>query len=153
MEKEKMLIAVAGDHAGYPLKQSIIQYLEKEGYAYKDYGCYGGERAEYPVYGEKAARAVASGECTCGLIFCGTGIGISIAANKVRGIRCAACSDSFSAEYSRMHNDANMLALGARVIGPGLAEQLVKLFLTTDFEGGRHKTRIDMFDDIESRNA
>jgi ribose 5-phosphate isomerase B len=144
------MIALASDHAGYPLKKSIIEYLESKSYAYKDYGC-GGEKCDYPVYGEKAARAVASGECECGLIFCGTGIGISIAANKVKGIRCACCSDTYSAEFSRLHNDANMLALGARVVGPGLAEKIVELFLTTDFEGGRHKTRIDMFSDIEKK--
>lgn len=147
---DNRIIAVASDHAGYPLKQSIIEYLEANGYAYKDFGC-GGEKVDYPMYGETAARAVASGECSCGLIFCGTGIGISIAANKVKGIRCACCSDAFSAKYTRMHNDANMLALGARVVGPGLAELLVELFLTTGFEGGRHKTRIDLYDEIENR--
>lgn len=145
---ENKVIAVASDHAGYPLKKSIIEYLEARGYAYKDFGC-GGEKVDYPVYGETAARAVASGECYCGLIFCGTGVGISIAANKVKGIRCACCTDAYSAEYSRLHNDANMLALGARVIGPGLAEKLVELFLTTEFEGGRHQTRVDLINALD----
>lgn len=145
---ENKKIAVASDHAGYPLKKVIIEYLQATGYEFKDYGC-SGERCDYPVYGEKAARAVASGECDLGIIICGTGIGISIAANKIKGIRCACCSDAYSAEYSRLHNNANMLALGARVIGPGLAETLVELFLNSEFEGGRHKTRVDMFSDIE----
>jgi len=145
---ESKIIAVASDHAGYPLKKSIIEYLEAKGYAYKDFGC-GGEKCDYPVYAEKAAHAVASGECYRGIIFCGTGIGISIAANKVKGIRCACCSDAYSAEYSRLHNDANMLALGARVVGPGLAEKLVELFLTTEFQGGRHKSRVDLITALE----
>jgi len=147
---ENKVIAVASDHAGYPLKKSIIEYLEAKGYVYKDFGC-GGEKVDYPVYGETAARAVASGECYRGLIFCGTGIGISIAANKVKGIRCACCTDAYSAEYSRLHNDANMLALGARVIGPGLAEKLVEIFLTTEFEGGRHQTRVDLINALDGK--
>lgn len=146
------LIAIASDHAGYDLKQHIIRYLEEKGYQYKDFGC-DGERVDYPICGERAARAVASGECCCGLIFCGSGIGISITANKVEGIRCACCSDAYSAEFSRLHNDANMLALGGRVVGPGLAVKLVDLFLTTEFEGGRHQNRLDLITDIDSRRA
>ena len=146
------LIAVASDHAGYELKQHIIGYLEEKGYPYKDLGC-GGEKTDYPVCGERAARAVASGECCCGLIFCGTGVGISIAANKVNGIRCACCSDAYSAEFSRLHNDANMLALGARVVGAGLAVKLVEMFLTTEFEGGRHKDRVDLIMNLENRDT
>jgi ribose 5-phosphate isomerase B len=142
------VIAIASDHAGYPLKKSIIEYLEAKGYEYRDFGC-DGEECDYPLYGEKAARAVASGECYRGLLFCGTGIGISIAANKVKGIRCACCSDAYSAEYSRLHNDANMLAMGARVVGPGLAEKLVEIFLTAEFEGERHRRRVDLISDLD----
>ncbi|NLM61574.1 MAG: ribose 5-phosphate isomerase B [Clostridiales bacterium] len=143
------MIAVASDHAGYPLKQHIIGYLEEMGYRYKDFGC-NGERSDYPVYAERAAKAVASGECCCGLLFCGTGIGISIAANKIKGIRCACCSDAYSAEFSRLHNDVNMLALGSRVVGTGLAVKLVELFLTTEFEGGRHKDRVDLIMELDA---
>ncbi|MGI6038782.1 MAG: ribose 5-phosphate isomerase B [Eubacteriales bacterium] len=146
------LIAVASDHAGFELKQHIIGYLEEKGYPYKDFGC-DGEKSDYPVCGERAARAVASGECCCGLVFCGTGIGISISANKINGIRCACCSDTYSAEFSRLHNDANMLALGGRVVGTGLAEKLVHLFLTTEFEGGRHKDRVDLIMRLEKRDT
>ncbi|MGI6576801.1 MAG: ribose 5-phosphate isomerase B [Eubacteriales bacterium] len=149
---EHNIIAVASDHAGYPLKQLIIEHLEKMGYRYKDFGC-AGERVDYPIYAERAARAVASGECCCGLLFCGTGIGISIAANKIKGIRCASCSDSYSVKFSRLHNDANMLALGARVVGSGLAVQLVELFLKTEFEGGRHQQRVDLITNLDNRSG
>ena len=116
------MIALGSDHGGYGLKQEIIRYLEEKGIEYKDYGCYDERPCDYPVYGKKAAQAVASGECEKGILICGTGIGISIAANKVKGIRAALCHDVFSAKATREHNDANMLAMGARVVGPGLAQ-------------------------------
>ena len=112
------MIALGSDHGGYGLKQEIIRYLEEKGIEYKDYGCYDERPCDYPVYGKKAAQAVASGECEKGILICGTGIGISIAANKVKGIRAALCHDVFSAKATREHNDANMLAMGARVVGP-----------------------------------
>ena len=137
-----MKIALGSDHGGYALKCDIIQLLEKLGHTYKDFGCYSTESCDYPDFGEAAARAVASGEYDCGIVICTTGIGISIAANKVKGIRCALCSDPLSAEMTRRHNDANMLAMGAGMVGPNLAERIVEAFLNTDFEGGRHARRV-----------
>ena len=125
--------------------------MEAAGYAYKDFGTYTADSCDYPVYGEAVARAVASGEYERGIIICGTGIGISISANKVKGIRAALCGDCYSAEMTRRHNDANVLALGARVLGPGLALKIVDTFLTTDFEGGRHARRIAKIHEIEER--
>ena len=137
------MIALGSDHGGYGLKQEIIRYLEEKGIEYKDYGCYDERPCDYPVYGKKAAQAVASGECEKGILICGTGIGISIAANKVKGIRAALCHDVFSAKATREHNDANMLAMGARVVGPGLALMIVDTFLNTPFsEDERHIRRI-----------
>ena len=131
------MIALGSDHGGYGLKQEIIRYLEEKGIQYKDYGCYDERPCDYPVYGKKAAQAVASGECEKGILICGTGIGISIAANKVKGIRAA-----------REHNDANMLAMGARVVGPGLALMIVDTFLNTEFSHAeRHQNRIDQLED------
>lgn len=147
----KLKIAIASDHAGYPLKEEIKKFLDARGYDFIDLGN-NGERTDYPIYGEKAANAIVSGECKLGIIICGTGIGISIAANKVKGIRCACCSDIYSAEYARLHNDANMLAFGSRVVGVGLAEKLVEKFLTTEFEGGRHATRVDLISSLDNRH-
>ena len=115
------MIAIASDHAGLPLKREIMKLLDERSLEYRDFGTYTEDSCDYPVFGEAAARAVASGECEKGLLFCGTGIGISLTANKVHGIRCAVCSDAYSAKMSRAHNDANMLALGARVVGIDLA--------------------------------
>ena len=143
------MIALGSDHAGLPLKLEIIKLLEEKGLEFKDYGVYSGERADYPVYGRLAAQAVAEGTCERGLIFCGTGIGISIAANKVPGIRCAVCSEGYSAVMSRQHNDCNMLALGARVVGVDLARMIVSQWLEAEFEGGRHAGRVDMMMKIE----
>jgi len=145
------MIALGSDHAGYDLKQEIIAYLKEKGIEYKDYGTYSKESCDYPDFGEAAARAVASGECEKGILICGTGIGIGMAANKVRGIRCAICSDCYSAEMSRRHNDANMLSIGARVMGSGLALKIVEIFLSTEFEGGRHEKRVKKIMDIETR--
>lgn len=142
------MIALGSDHGGYGLKQEIIRYLEEKGIEYKDYGCYDERPCDYPVYGKQAAQAVASGECEKGILICGTGIGISIAANKVKGIRAALCHDVFSAKATREHNDANMLAMGARVVGPGLALMIVDTFLNTEFSHAeRHQNRIDQLED------
>lgn len=147
-----MKIALGSDHGGYELKQAIMKHLQEEGYEFTDLGCYSLESCDYPIYGEKVAKAVANKEFDFGILCCGTGIGISISANKVKGIRAACCSDCFSAKYTRMHNDANILCMGGRVVGSGLANQMVDLFLTTPFEGGRHQKRIDLIKEIENKN-
>ena len=143
------MIALGSDHAGLPLKLEIIKLLEERGLAYKDYGTTGPERVDYPVYGRLAAEAVARGECERGLIFCGTGVGISLAANKVPGIRCVVCSDCYTAVLSRNHNDTNMLSLGARVVGVDLARMIVSMWLDAGFEGGRHAQRVGLISQIE----
>lgn len=127
--------------------QKVKAHLEEKGLEYKDFGTYSTESCDYPIYAKAAAKAVASGECDRGILICGTGIGISIAANKVKGIRAALCSDCFSAEMTRRHNNANMLAMGARVLGEGLALKIVDTFLETEFDGGRHAHRVDMIED------
>lgn len=148
MKEDKQMIALGSDHGGYGLKQEIIRHLEEKGIEYKDYGCYDESPCDYPVFGRKAAQAVASGECEKGILICGTGIGISIAANKIKGIRAALCHDVFSAKATREHNDANMLAMGARVVGPGLALMIVDTFLNTEFSNAeRHQKRIDMLEE------
>lgn len=144
------MIALGSDHAGLPLKLEIIKLLEERGLAYRDYGTNTLDSCHYPVYGRLAAEAVASGQCERGLIFCGTGVGISIAANKVRGIRCVVCSDCYSAVMARQHNDANMLALGARVVGVDLARMIVAHWLDAQFEGGRHALRVELIGQIEA---
>ncbi|MBR6259152.1 MAG: ribose 5-phosphate isomerase B [Oscillospiraceae bacterium] len=144
-------IALGCDHGGYALMQEIKKYLEEAGLPYEDFGTYSSESCDYPVFAEKTARAVASGECSKGILICGTGIGMSICANKIRGIRCALCGDCFSAEFTRRHNDANMLAMGARVTGPGLAVKIAETFLNTGFEGGRHQRRIKLMMELENR--
>ena len=140
------MIAIGCDHGGYDLKLEIIKYLEEKGLQYKDFGC-NGESCDYPIYAEKVANAVVSGECEKGILICGTGVGISIAANKHKGIRCALCSDCFTAQATREHNDSNVLAMGARVIGPGLAIKITDIFLNTAFsEDERHARRIKMIE-------
>ncbi len=142
------MIAIGSDHGGFELKKEIMAHLDARGLEYKDFGTYSDASCDYPVYGKAVAKAVASGECERGIIICGTGIGISIAANKVHGIRAALCGDCFSAEATRQHNDANVLALGARVIGPGLALKIVDTFLDTPFSNSeRHIRRIEMIED------
>ena len=137
------MIALGCDHGGYPLMKEIIKYLDSEKIEYKNFGTYSEESCDYPVYAKAAANAVAKGVCEKSILICGTGIGISITANKIKGIRCALCHDCFSAKATREHNDANMLAMGARVIGPGLAVEIVKNFLNTDFSNDeRHIRRI-----------
>ncbi len=144
------MIALGNDQAGYGLKQEVIKFLEEKNIPYKDYGSYNEDSVDYPVYAKKVAHAVADGECEKGILICGTGIGISIAANKVKGIRAALCHDTFSAQATREHNDANILAMGARVIGPGLALKIVETFLNTDFSGAeRHARRISMLEEEE----
>ena len=142
------MIAIGSDHGGFELKKEVMAHLDARGLEYKDFGTYSDASCDYPVYGKAVAKAVASGECERGIIICGTGIGISIAANKLHGIRAALCGDCFSAEATRQHNDANVLALGARVVGPGLALKIVDTFLDTPFSNGeRHIRRIEMIED------
>ena len=143
------MIALGCDFVGYILKQHVIEYLESEGIEYKDYGTYDTEKCDYPVYGLAAAKAVAGGECEKGLLFCGTGVGISLVANKVHGIRCVVCSEPYSAALARQHNDANMLAMGTRVVGSELAKMIVREFLNNDFMGGIHEKRVEMITKIE----
>ena len=144
-----MKIAIGCDHGGYLLKQDILIWLEENDYEFEDFGCYNTESVDYPIYAEKVARAVASGECEKGIVICTTGIGVSMAANKVKGIRCALCGDSYSAEMTRRHNDANVLAMGAGIIGPNMAKKITEVFLTTAFEGGRHARRVGLLDSIQ----
>ncbi len=146
------MIALGNDHGGYELKQEVIAYLEKNQIAYRDYGSYDTQAVDYPLYARKVTKAIQSGECEKGILICGTGIGISIAANKCKGIRAALCSDCFSAEATRQHNDANILVMGGRVVGPGLAVKIVDTFLNTEFSGDeRHARRIGLIevDDAE----
>lgn len=143
------MIAIGNDHGGFQLKGAVTGLLDKMGLEYKDFGTYSQESCDYPVFAEAVAKAVASGECDRGILICGTGIGISIAANKVRGIRAANCADCFSAEFCRRHNDANILALGARTLGEGLALKITEIFLTTPFDGGRHARRVELISEIE----
>ena len=143
------MIAIGCDHGGFALKQEVMRHLDELGLAYKDFGTYSEESCDYPIYGEAVARAVAGGECERGILICGTGIGISISANKVKGIRAALCGDCYSAEMTRRHNDANMLAIGAGFTGKNLAERMVEVFLSTDFEGGRHERRVNKLNAIQ----
>ena len=145
------MIAIGSDHAGFGLKQEILEYFEEQGIEYTDLGTYDTESCDYPIYGEKVARAVTSGQAKYGIAICGTGNGIAMTANKIKGIRCALCSDSYSAELARRHNDANMLAIGSRVTGDGLARMIVEAFLNTQFAGGRHIRRIGMIGALEER--
>ena len=142
------MIAIASDHGGYNLKEHIKAYLVAKGISCQDFGTDSTASCDYPVFGKAAAEAVASGACEKGIVICTTGIGISIAANKVAGIRCAHCTDPLSAEMTRRHNDANVLALGAGITGPNLAKRMVEVFLNTDFEGGRHARRVAQLDAI-----
>ena len=143
------MISIGSDHGGYRLKEHIKAYLTAKGIEVLDCGCDSLDSCDYPVYGKAAAEAVANGTCEKGIVICTTGIGISISANKVKGIRCALCADSFSAEMTRRHNDANMLAMGAGIVGTNLAERMVDVFLSTEFEGGRHERRVNLMVGIE----
>ena len=143
------MIAIGSDHGGYALKEHIKAYLTSKGLTCLDVGCESLESCDYPIYGKAVGEAVASGKCEKGIVICTTGIGISISANKVKGIRAALCADSFTAEMTRRHNDANVLALGAGIVGPNLADRIVDVFLSTEFEGGRHERRVNLMIDIE----
>ena len=145
----KTRIIVSSDHADIPMRRAIVAHIEAKGCEVEDIGPTTNESTNYPTHGEAAARKVASGDCQLGVIMCGTGQGIMMAANKVKDIRCGVCSDTFSARMIRDHNDANILSLGARVIGMGLALEIVDAFLDAEFEGGRHATRVDMIKAIE----
>lgn len=143
------MIAIGCDHAGCEMKKAIIVLFSEKGFDFKDMGC-NGERCDYPVIAEAVCGEVISGNCEKGILICGTGIGMSIAANKIKGIRAALCSDSFSAKYTRLHNDSNVMCMGARTLGQGLGIELAEIFLTTGFEGGRHQNRIDLITKLEN---
>jgi ribose 5-phosphate isomerase B len=145
------MIALGSDHGGFMLKRHILNYLEQRGIPVRDFGCYNEESVDYPVYASEVARAVAAGVCERGILCCGTGLGVCIAANKIKGVRAVTCSESYSAAMSRRHNNANVLCLGGRVIGPSLAEDIADVWLNTEFEGGRHARRVDMITALEER--
>ena len=146
------MIAIGCDHGGYELKQEIKKYLDEKGIEYKDYGCDSLDSVDYPIYAKKVAHAILDGECEKGILICGTGLGISLAANKVKGIRACVCSEPFTAKMSRAHNDCNVLAFGARVVGGELAKMIVDTWINTEFEGGRHQRRVDLLMEIEEKN-
>ena len=143
------MIAIGADHGGFALKKELMAHLDKIGVPYKDFGCYDENSVDYPDVARAVGKAVAGGAYEKGVLICGTGIGISMAANKIKGVRAALCGDYFSAKYTRLHNDANVLCMGGRVIGSGLAAEIVDIFLTTEFEGGRHQRRVDQITDLE----
>lgn len=144
------MIAIACDHSALEMKETVKELLIEMGLEFEDFGTHTTDSCHYPIYGARAAKAVASGKCEKGILICGTGIGMSLVANKVKGIRCVACSEPYSARLSRQHNNSNMLSIGARVIGPEMAKLIVTEFLTTAFEGGRHQTRVDMITATEN---
>jgi ribose 5-phosphate isomerase B len=146
-----MKIALASDHGGFELKEIVREYLTEKGYEIMDLGTYNTDSVDYPDYGLKAGQEVAAGNADRGIVICGTGIGISISANKVKGIRCALCHDVYSAEMTRAHNDSNVLAMGGRVVGRDLALRIVKAWVESDFEGGRHARRIDKITEYENK--
>lgn len=142
------MIAIGSDHGGYELKQTVIRYLEEKGISYQDFGCNSKDSVDYPIYGKEVAHAVADGVCEKGIVICTTGIGISIAANKIPKVRCALCSDTLSAKMTRLHNDANVLALGGGMIGPNLALDIVETFLNTSFSGEeKHQRRVNLLEE------
>lgn len=145
------MIAIGCDHGGFELKQVLIQHLQDKGYEVKDYGAHTPEAVDYPIIAEAVCNGITSGECELGILVCGTGIGMSMAANKIKGIRAAAVSETFSARLTRMHNNANVLCLGGRVVGPGLACDIADEFLDAEFEGGRHQRRVDLFMAFENK--
>ena len=146
-----MKIGIGNDHSALELKAEIIEFLKEKGHEVVDYGTYTTDSCDYPVYGEKVARAVVAGEVEKGILICGTGLGISLAANKVKGIRAVVCSEPYTAKLSRMHNNSNVLAFGARVVGSELAKMITEAWLDAKFEGGRHERRVQMLMDIENR--
>lgn len=146
-----MKIALGSDHVGYDLKTKIAEHLQSKGIETQDFGSCDSNRCDYPIYGEQVARAVAKGDFDKGILICGTGVGISISANKVKGIRAVVCSEPYSALLSRQHNDTNILAFGARVVGEDLAKMIVDAWLSGEYEGGRHQKRLDLIQEIESK--
>jgi ribose 5-phosphate isomerase B len=146
-----MKIAIASDHGAYALKEELRVWLTEQGHEVQDFGCHSTDSCDYPQFAAPAAQAVAAGTCERGIVLCTTGIGVSITANKVKGVRCALCTDPWCAQMTRRHNDANVLALGAGVVGPQLAREIVKAFLSTDFEGGRHQRRVDQVMALENK--
>ena len=148
-----MKIAIGNDHVAVDMKNHIMEYLQKKGHEVVNFGTDEATRANYPVYSEKVAKAVVSGECDKGILICGTGVGISIAANKIKGVRCVVCSEPYSARLSRQHNNTNIVAFGARVIGIATAEDIVDAFLSAEFEGGRHQVRVDMISRLEEKQT
>ena len=145
----KKPIAIASDHAARKLRLDIMKHFDEAGVEYVDYGTYDEKSCNYPDYAKKVCNAIQDGKHDLGILVCGTGIGMSMAANKCKGIRAAVCSDTFSARFTRLHNDANVLCMGERVIGPGLACDIADIFISTGFEGGRHKTRVDLIMEME----
>jgi ribose 5-phosphate isomerase B len=143
------MIAIGCDHTGIDLKESVLEVLQEMGLPHKDFGTFTRDSVDYPVYGKLAAQAVASGECERGIILCGTGQGIGMTANKVHGVRCCICSEPYSAKMGREHNDANMLAMGARVVGTELAKMIVRTFLTAEFQGDRHTRRVALINEVD----
>ena len=143
------MIAIGSDHGGFALKEEIKKHLDENKIPYEDFGTYNTDSVDYPLIAEKTCAAITSGKCDKGILCCGTGIGISMAANKIKGIRCVTCSDPLSAELGRRHNNANMLSMGARIIGPELAKCIARAFLTAQFEGGRHALRVEMLSALE----
>ena len=148
-----MKIAIACDHSALEMKEAVKNLLVSRGIECEDFGTYTTDSCHYPIFGARAAQAVAEGKCDLGIVICGTGIGMSMAANKIKGIRCALCSDTYSAKMTRVHNNSNVLALGARVIGVELAKEIVNAWLDAEFEGGRHQMRIDMITALENGEA
>ena len=151
MRRDGMRIGIGNDHSALELKAEIIEFLKEKGHEVVDFGTDSSESCDYPKYGEAVGRAVAAKEVDCGILICGTGLGISLAANKVKGVRAAVCSEPFTAKMSRAHNNCNVLAFGARVVGAELAKMIVDVWLNTEFEGGRHQRRVDMIMEIEER--
>ena len=143
------MIAIGCDHGAFHLKNHIVKYFDEKGIPYKDFGIYEEKSVNYPEIAKVVCDSIVCGESELGILCCGTGIGMSMAANKIKGIRAAACSETFSAKFTRLHNDANVLCIGGRVIGPGVALEMVDLFLNTEFEGGRHETRVNMIKELE----
>lgn len=144
------MIAIGSDHGGFLLKEEVLKYLNQNNIKYKDFGIFSNTKYDYPIIAQKVAKAISSNQYEKGLLFCGTGIGMSIAANKVNHIRAICATDSYSVKYSRLHNDANILCLGGRVIGTGLAIELINIFLNTNFEGNRHQLRLNMIENFEN---
>lgn len=141
------MIAIGSDHGGFDLKEAVVAYLKEQGIEFKDYGCYDKNSCDYPIYGRAVAEAVAKGECEKGIVICTTGIGISITANKIKGIRCALCADTLSAKMTRLHNDANVLAMGGGIVGPNLGISIVEAFLNTEFsEEEKHQRRVGLIE-------